>query len=415
MFRSAHSLKGLSAMLGLKDINQLTHRVENVFDAARKDELRITGDVVELMFQALDRLVGQVQSLKDPGTDAAECESVIHGIAELLQHAGVERQQTSQADAERALGGVTAPAPAAAETPVAPPPAADPPVAEAPVDHAPAVEPPAAEIPAAEVSVTPAAAETPVAPTPVAPPQTQPPATPDDPFSGIHDESEIPDKYLSIFIDETELSLDHLTETLLAVESGGSREAIESLLVTAHRIKGSAASIGLNRAAKLAHLMEDQLQTLLDNGLKLSHEMTDAMLRATDALRQFVQGLRSGNKQYESFANAAAELIAVQPTVARVLAGAVPASASAPVPTEPSNIAPSANLADRIHVPEHVRRTAETAAQEQDEETVILGSAQFQPNLTLAGLKARLIYEKLCNLGEVCVFEIGRASCRERV
>ncbi len=38
MFRSAHSLKGLSAMLGLSDINHLTHKVENVFDAARKDE-----------------------------------------------------------------------------------------------------------------------------------------------------------------------------------------------------------------------------------------------------------------------------------------------------------------------------------------------------------------------------------------
>ena len=46
MFRSAHSLKGLSAMLGLADINDLTHKVENVFDAARKDELIIKGECV---------------------------------------------------------------------------------------------------------------------------------------------------------------------------------------------------------------------------------------------------------------------------------------------------------------------------------------------------------------------------------
>ena len=58
MFRSAHSLKGLSAMLGLADINDLTHKVENVFDAARKDELIISGDCVELMFQAVDRARG---------------------------------------------------------------------------------------------------------------------------------------------------------------------------------------------------------------------------------------------------------------------------------------------------------------------------------------------------------------------
>ncbi|MGC3969908.1 MAG: Hpt domain-containing protein [Pirellulales bacterium] len=35
MFRSAHSIKGLSGMLRLNDINVLTHKVENVFDAAR--------------------------------------------------------------------------------------------------------------------------------------------------------------------------------------------------------------------------------------------------------------------------------------------------------------------------------------------------------------------------------------------
>ena len=103
MFRSAHSLKGLSAMLGLSDINNLTHKVENVFDAARKDELIIDGDAVELMFQAVDRLVGLVDVLRDPDSEAVECGSVIGSIGDLLQRAGVERKQTSQEDAERAL------------------------------------------------------------------------------------------------------------------------------------------------------------------------------------------------------------------------------------------------------------------------------------------------------------------------
>ena len=47
MFRAAHSLKGLSAMLGLTDINDLTHKIENVFDAARKNELAVNGDVTD--------------------------------------------------------------------------------------------------------------------------------------------------------------------------------------------------------------------------------------------------------------------------------------------------------------------------------------------------------------------------------
>ena len=77
------------------------------------------------------------------------------------------------------------------------------------------------------------------------------------------DEDEIPEKYLSIFIDESEAALDGLTSALLALESGGNGDDLKGLMGTAHKIKGSAASIGLNRIAKLAHLMEDLLEELL--------------------------------------------------------------------------------------------------------------------------------------------------------
>ena len=39
-----------------------------------------------------------------------------------------------------------------------------------------------------------------------------------DPFEGIKDEDDIPDNYLSIFLDETDASLDALTSGLLALE-----------------------------------------------------------------------------------------------------------------------------------------------------------------------------------------------------
>ena len=229
MFRSAHSLKGLSAMLGLTEINSLTHRVENVFDAARKDELAMGGDVVELMFQAVDRLVSLVDALRQPAAEPVECQSVIDNISAILQQAGAERRVTTQADADRALDEAragSAPAQPAAE--------------------------PRADTPPAPGSST------------RAKDLTQPPAELSDPFAAIGDEQEISPKYLAIYIDEADLSLDELTETLLALEGGGSRAAVEKLLVTAHRIKGSSAALGLNRGAKLAHLMEDLLQELVE-------------------------------------------------------------------------------------------------------------------------------------------------------
>ncbi len=361
MFRSAHSLKGLSAMLGLTDINTLTHKIENVFDAARKDELRLDGNAVELMFQGVDRLVALVGALREPGAEGVECQSVIDGIAAMLRGAGAERGPSNQADAERALAEATTasePAPAAVEE--------DPPTERLPAETT------VAEAPA------PAAARAAAAPM-------------SDPFEGIRDETQIPAKYLSIFIDEATLTLDQLTETLLAMEGGGRRPDLEKLLVTSHRIKGSAASIGLNRGAKLAHLMEDLLQNLLESGGALSPELTDAMLKCSDALRQYVDSLRTGSGNCEQFTQRAQDLLAAQQMrTEREQSGTLGAASQG---TEPAADAPASSLASECreallrHMPAGTRGC--------------IGQVDFQPGLALVGLKARLVYEKLAAQGEV--------------
>src|SRR5262245_56606213 len=61
MFRAAHSITGLSAMLGLDQINALAHKIHAALDATRKRELRLTADVVDLFLQSCDRLVMLVE------------------------------------------------------------------------------------------------------------------------------------------------------------------------------------------------------------------------------------------------------------------------------------------------------------------------------------------------------------------
>ena len=103
MFRSAHSLKGLSAMLGFGNIMDLTHNVENIFDAARNDQLAISDEIVELIFQAIDRLTAMVGNAKDKIPDEIDCQSVLEGIQQALQRAGLERKQATQEEAEQAM------------------------------------------------------------------------------------------------------------------------------------------------------------------------------------------------------------------------------------------------------------------------------------------------------------------------
>ena len=386
MFRSAHSLKGLSAMLGLADINNMTHKVENVFDAARKDELIITGDCVELMFQAVDRLVSLVDGLKDSDAEEVECDSVLNDIQHLLQATGVERKQSSQEDAERALGDIAAELAAAS---------ADGQAGQSRTDQS-QLSPTVTTEPESPGIETPRGED---------PPKARVPAVPIvDHFEGLEDDGNVPSKYLSIFIDETDLALDDLTETLLALEGGGSREELETLLVTSHRIKGSAASVGLNRAAKLAHFMEDLLQDLRDTGGALSEQVTDAMLTSTDALKQYVEGLKKGESPPDRFSDHARDLLAArnatEPADVDASSSSTQGVAStseqffetAVADSRPAAAAVSASLRAEVrkHAPEGV--------------DVFLGEVVFQPRLPLVGLKARLVYEKLAALGDVCHF-----------
>ena len=172
----------------------------------------------------------------------------------------------------------------------------------------------------------------------------------------MRDEGEIPQKYLSIFIDESEASLDGLTSTLLSLDSGGNRDDLKNLMGTAHKIKGSAASIGLNRIAKLAHLMEDVLQDLTETHGSLSTGVADVFLKCTDALQRYVAELKQGSPHSDHFGQLASELLAAR----------------------------SGNS------------VLETFGK-----TTYVGKVTFEPSLPAVGLKASLIYEKLAKLGEV--------------
>ncbi len=413
MFRSAHSLKGLSGMLGLTDINNLTHRLENVFDAARKDGLPVTGDVVELMFQAVDHLDKLVESLKDPAAEPIECGMVIEGIHRLLESHGVERKQSSQADAEKALAELAHQADT--DSPLHAPQTSHPQAGtrqagtpgalgcpEEGGHHVPMVEVWAATAP--EVDALPA---TPVQSGCETSPKLDP-RSEHDPFAGIEDEVVVADKYIPIFIDEAGLSLDRLAETLLAIENGGNRESLKTLLHVAHQVKGSAATVGLNRPAKLAHLMEDLLQNLVNFGEVLSPEATEALLKCTDKLRQYLDNLKQGRSEPDGFGQVACELLAAQ-------AAGMPANHTLPGHAETAKVdvcAPAArqeptssaevSTGHATEITSHLRGCVEAAAPAGM--PCLIGRVRFQPQLPMAGLKGQLVYNKLANLGEVCYF-----------
>jgi two-component system chemotaxis sensor kinase CheA len=54
LFRLAHTLKGNSASLGLADLAEVTHALEDVLERLRSDALLATDDVVTVLLESVD-------------------------------------------------------------------------------------------------------------------------------------------------------------------------------------------------------------------------------------------------------------------------------------------------------------------------------------------------------------------------
>ena len=209
-----------------------------------------------------------------------------------------------------------------------------------------------------------------------------------------------------MFIDEIEHTLDELIEALLALEAGGGPENIKQLFIAAHRIKGSAASIGLNRVAKLAHFMEDLLQVLVDSGRMITPGIADAMLAGTDALRLYADALKAGRSEEVQFDAAVKQIRAAHAAFA-------PPPAPAAAREQPANPAPSASRQPAMSNADLHQQVA-ALSRLSEHETVLVGQITFLPALPQVGLKAQLIYEKLSNLGEVRYFDPPAADIELR-
>ncbi|TFE02778.1 chemotaxis protein CheA [Jeotgalibacillus salarius] len=67
IFRSAHTLKGMSATMGYEDLASLTHNMENVLDDIRNEKLSVTTAVMDALFSAVDDLEDMIASIASGG------------------------------------------------------------------------------------------------------------------------------------------------------------------------------------------------------------------------------------------------------------------------------------------------------------------------------------------------------------
>lgn len=112
IFRAAHSLKGMAGTMGYKRMQALTHDMENVFSDVRTGEIKVTAEMVDLLFQCLDALeeyLTQIQTTADEGTN--DNIPLIKALQQFLEKneafAGSRAEYKEKLSAQESIDGLT--------------------------------------------------------------------------------------------------------------------------------------------------------------------------------------------------------------------------------------------------------------------------------------------------------------------
>ncbi|AGB19039.1 chemotaxis protein CheA [Thermoanaerobacterium thermosaccharolyticum] len=108
-------------------------------------------------------------------------------------------------------------------------------------------------------------------------------------------------QYLEIFLEESEEHIESLNENLLQLEKNPEdSHIIDEIFRSAHTLKGMAATMGFENMTRLTHKMEDVLQEIRSNSIKVTSNLMDVLFKCMDALSSMTGIIsESGNDSYD--------------------------------------------------------------------------------------------------------------------
>jgi two-component system chemotaxis sensor kinase CheA len=83
IFRSAHTLKGMSATMGYTDLSELTHKLENVFDAIKHERVHADAEMIDVMFETVDLLNEMIEDVGSGGDGSKDVNDIVTRLKEM--------------------------------------------------------------------------------------------------------------------------------------------------------------------------------------------------------------------------------------------------------------------------------------------------------------------------------------------
>ncbi len=105
-------------------------------------------------------------------------------------------------------------------------------------------------------------------------------------------------QYMEMFLDESHEHLQSLNEGLLSLEENAEDvSVVNEIFRNAHTLKGMSATMGYNKIAELTHEMEDVLDLIRKEQLKLDEDIIDTLFKCLDSLEQMINSVADGESE----------------------------------------------------------------------------------------------------------------------
>lgn len=155
-------------------------------------------------------------------------------------------------------------------------------------------------------------------------------------------------QYMDMFLDESHEHLQSLNEGLLSLEENPEDiSVVNDIFRNAHTLKGMSATMGYNKIAELTHEMEDVLDLIRKEQLKLDEDIIDTLFKCLDSLEQMIDSVAGGDSEdVVDVSDLVAKLSSISKGEPAPAAAAAPAAA--PAAAAPAEAAPAPAAAASI-------------------------------------------------------------------
>ncbi len=149
------------------------------------------------------------------------------------------------------------------------------------------------------------------------------------------------EELLKDYFSESEQMVDNLESNILAIEQDpNNHDAIDEIFRAAHTLKGNSATVEFTEISHFAHTMEDLLDEVRSDRVKVTEDVVDTLLTALDVIKAMLEARQNGGVYGESVDDISNKIRSMIPDGSGKSKSSAPKSApkpaSAPAPQQAS-------------------------------------------------------------------------------